>query len=1182
MAVDPRVQHLLDEILESGRNAEDVCSHCPELLSTVRLHLERFRKLESQVDSFFPPSKRAASDATSIEAGASFPRIPGYKMEAILGRGGVGIVYKAWHLRLSRAVAIKMLLSGNYAQHHDLERFHREAEAIAGLQHPNIVQVHDIGDHDGMPYFTMEFVNGGSLSQKLAGTPQAARQAASLVVTLGEAIQTAHQNGIVHRDLKPANVLLTSDGIPKITDFGLARRMSADDGLTIPGTALGTPSYMSPEQARGDLSGPPTDIYSLGAILYELLTGRPPFRAETVSETERQVIENEPAPPSRLNAKVPRDLETICLKCLEKDPAKRYSTAGDLVADLQRFLADEPIRARPVGPLERSFRWARRRPTAAALGGALLMSLILALALLGGWLRISGQHAAAQRAAEQDLQEVTRLEQKSDLAGARTALERAKGRLGAYQSGPLQHELNEAERNLDLATHLDALRLDRTALINRYIRLALSDRKYEEVFKNAGLGIPLRDNPSDVKARVIASPVSGALVAALDDWAACTSDAQRLNWLLTVARLADPDPWRDQVRAPSAWTDRAKLDQLVADVPLARQPLQLLVALGHQLQNNNNDVAALPYLHRLQQAYPTDYYPNIMLGSALVATGKLPEATGFLRAAVALRPDAANASCALGNALLEQGQVAEAISYFQRTNALNPTYGWNHARWGMALRRMGRTDDAISHLRVALRFDTESPFIQLNLALALIDKGQFDAAIEQDRAALRIDPDNSVAHYNLGATLLRVGRLNEALTEFREIVRLNPKDADAHYALGDTLKEEGYLDQALEEYQRALRLDPRNRSLPQEIQGLKVALGRGNEVRRSWQKNIAANLSQHTAWFGYAELCLFLGDEAEYHNACRQMLALFGDSADSDIAERTARSCLLLPASDEELRRAVAIIDRALAAREPKYEWAIPYFQFAKGLAEFRLNHFDRAIALMQGETAKVLGPCPGLVVAMAQYRSGQKDQARHTLATAVLSYDWRPVNAVSIDPWIAHVLRREAEAMILPNLPAFLNGTYQPRDNDERLALLGVCQFKDLRSAEAGLYAAAFDADPKLTDNHQDGLLYNAACSAAVAGGGGSSDGATLSEQDRARWREQARRWLRSDLEAWAATLQSAPKADRANARILLSKWKSDSQLASIRDAAALKTLPPEERSQSISLWTKVDTLVDQLRPPS
>jgi WD40 repeat protein len=308
-----------------------------------------------------------------------------YEIQGELGRGGMGVVYKARHLQLQRVVALKMILAGVHASLKELSRFRAEAEAIARLQHPNIVQIFEIGEEDGLPFFSLEFVEGGSLAAKARAGPLPPTEAARTVEALGRAMDYAHQQGILHRDLKPANVLLTGAGDPKITDFGLAKFLDAEKGQTRTGAVAGTPSYMAPEQASGKmkLTGPAADIYSLGAILYALLTGRAPFHADTTMSTLQQVIKDEPVPPTRLQSKVPRDLETICLKCLQKDPQRRYATALELAEDLHRFQTNEPIRARPVGRLEKSWKWARRRPALAAL---LAVSACAILLLLGaGW-----------------------------------------------------------------------------------------------------------------------------------------------------------------------------------------------------------------------------------------------------------------------------------------------------------------------------------------------------------------------------------------------------------------------------------------------------------------------------------------------------------------------------------------------------------------------------------------------------------------------------------------------------------------------------------------------------------------------------------------------------------------------------------------------------------------------------
>jgi serine/threonine-protein kinase len=290
--------------------------------------------------------------------------VSGYEILGVLGRGGMGVVYKARQLGLNRLVALKMILAGSHASTEELLRFQIEAEAIADLQHPNIVQVYDSGQRDGRPFFSLEFIEGGSLQQKLDGNPRDPRETARLVVMLARAMDYAHRRGIVHRDLKPANILLTTDGQPKITDFGLAKRLAeGDGGQTGTEAILGTPTYMAPEQAQGKTRevGPAADVYALGAILYDLLTGRPPFKGNTALDTLHMVQTAEPVPPTRWQRRLPRDLETICLKCLEKEPGKRYLSAAALADDLQAFLDGLPIQARPTTTWERTWKWARRR-----------------------------------------------------------------------------------------------------------------------------------------------------------------------------------------------------------------------------------------------------------------------------------------------------------------------------------------------------------------------------------------------------------------------------------------------------------------------------------------------------------------------------------------------------------------------------------------------------------------------------------------------------------------------------------------------------------------------------------------------------------------------------------------------------------------------------------------------------
>ncbi|MFO0818348.1 MAG: WD40 repeat domain-containing serine/threonine protein kinase [Pirellulales bacterium] len=303
------------------------------------------------------------------------PVVPGFEILGELGRGAMGVVYQARQVKLGRIVALKMILTSGPEQ---VRRFRAEAVTIARLQHPNIVQIYDVGENGRHPYLALELVEGGTLAQKIADVPQSPRDAARLVETLARAIHQAHRAGIVHRDLKPANVLLTRDQEPKITDFGLAKQLAADHAATASGMLLGTPQYMAPEQAKGQASriGPAADIYALGVILYELLTGRPPLQASNLHQLLRDICEREPVTPRSVKQSVPIDLETVCMKCLRKCPTERYTTAAELADDLQRYLCDEPILARPISGLARTWRWCRRNPWIAGPSFALAMLLV--------------------------------------------------------------------------------------------------------------------------------------------------------------------------------------------------------------------------------------------------------------------------------------------------------------------------------------------------------------------------------------------------------------------------------------------------------------------------------------------------------------------------------------------------------------------------------------------------------------------------------------------------------------------------------------------------------------------------------------------------------------------------------------------------------------------------------------
>ncbi len=470
----------------------------PGFAARLRRQLELRRAIQLDEDPMARPStwRPAQGNCETVNAEAdhqTWPAVPGYEIVGKLGHGGMGVVYKARQVRLRRLVALKMVAAGAHAGSEELARFRREAEVVARLQHPNIVQIYEVGEHDGRPFLALEYVDGGSLGAFLRHQPQPARPAAELVVTLARAVHHAHRQGIIHRDLKPANILLVSGGVvsgawsadtlptthdspltthqPKITDFGLAKSFPGEAGgrvsgaETLSGALLGTPEYMAPEQADGRRGaiGPATDVHGLGVILYELLTGRRPFHGDNLADTLALVRFTDPPPPRRLQPGVPRDLETICLRCLRKEPARRYASAEEFADDVERFLDNRPIQARPVGLAERAWKWARRRPAVAAL--LLLLALVIGGSvpgLTGLWLHARAQWDRAEANADQAVRR--QQEAEASFQKARAAVDQLLVRVSEHRA-----RLRDEPRMEELRRQLleDALRFYQEFLAER-------------------------------------------------------------------------------------------------------------------------------------------------------------------------------------------------------------------------------------------------------------------------------------------------------------------------------------------------------------------------------------------------------------------------------------------------------------------------------------------------------------------------------------------------------------------------------------------------------------------------------------------------------------------------------------------------------------------------------------------
>jgi serine/threonine-protein kinase len=1117
MTDDPRVQQLLNQLLDSQATPEEVCQSCPELLPVVRERWRQMRRLRADLDALFPPREEPTTEPhagpatppwerpdTSQHEGSDLPQIPGYEVEAVLGRGGMGIVYKARHVRLNRSVALKMMLAGAYAGSEERRRFLREAEAVAGLRHANIVQVHDMGEHDGRPYFTMEYVEGGSLAQKLMGTPQCVHFAAAWVATLSDAVQVAHQGGIVHRDLKPANILLQrkpqipnpnspmgnpnavslspapgsdldyriADFDPKIADFGLARHFEGESALTRTGVCVGTPSYMAPEQALGKTRaiGPPVDIYALGAVLYELLTGRPPFRGETPMETERQVVHHEPVPPSRLNPRVPRDLETICLKCLHKEPGHRYASAAALADDLRRFGAGRPIVARPVGWAERSWRWCRRNPTAAALVAAALVLVGLAS---GGGVWFEGQkherQGRAREAVGAALAQVPGLRMQGRWPEADAVLTQARSRLDDADSDDLRRRLAQAEADLRLAAALERIRLTPAIDGSRFDYRGMAEA-YEQAFKNAGLDV--WGGEETVAVQIRDSELRPQLVMALDHWAYVAdalADRQAMTRLLDLARLADPDPvWGDRFRKPALWEKQEALrrlaeeaqERLARDAPANGPPTPLVTMLAKKLGQRDNQ--AEPLLRAAQGRHPEDFWLNYALGEAL-RESKPAEAVGFYRAALATRPTVAAVHFEVGMALWRLGQVDEAIRSFRKAIELEPTAAWHHYQLGYCWRDKGRLDEAIAEFRRAIELDPKAAAPHYMLGRCWQDRGQLDEAMEEYRRVIEFEPTSTLAPPALASTLLQAARADVGATagqgsktgQLSESERADKRRQAlawlrANLELRTKLWNEGkaaewsvavwQTDPALasvREPAALVKLPDAERAEWQRLWADVAAIvaadplvqGQASAARRDWAKAADAYAralkrgptDNSHFWFEYAALLLLSGDRPGYAKACAHMVEKCGKTG-GPRSYLMARACTLASG---------AVADAALPSRLAETELRTNATQFwsltEQGALAYRADRLQESVALFEQSLRADATPGRAVVnwvwLALAHQSLGKTEEARRWLdkAQAWLDQyrDGMPARAeeelgLHLHNWLeAHVLRREAEALI-------------------------------------------------------------------------------------------------------------------------------------------------------------------------
>jgi tetratricopeptide (TPR) repeat protein len=731
----------------------------------------------------------------------------------------MGVVYLARQIGLNRFVALKMIRGESLARPERFARFRVEAEAVARLSHPNIIQIHDVGEVDDLPFVTLELLEGGNLADKIAGTPQPGRSAAELLLTLARAIQVAHQAGIIHRDLKPANILFTENGIPKITDFGLAKRLDSDSRQTETGQIMGSPSYMAPEQARGHARniGPPADIYALGTILYEMLTGRPPFKGETPVETIRQVTDDEVVAPSRLVPRIARDLETICLKCLNKEPTRRYETAQALALDLERFLDGKPIKARPAPLWEHGIKWARRRPLAAAcwfMGIALLFAAVSGLFAYQRFLLRRGQTILVRVSQGYGLQrEADAARSDRELDDARVHLSEFLPLLEPIEDDPRIRDLKILllTKKEDVKGRLDAVR-SQQAQRERLQGERERFRSFQELLSEAlfhdtqfsGL-----DLPANVKATRHAASAALSLYAvqgAVDSWAlaplpSSLSDreqkevAEGCYELLLVLSDAEPTPDAGLRRLDQALSLRS---------PTAAYHLRRASCLDRA----GRAAEAEKERRTARGLQPTTAFDHFLIGQERYKRGDLAQALQHLSAALQARADHFWAQCLWAVGCLQLHRPSEARSGLNACLQREPMFAWLYLLRGFASYelavRAGELMDKVPSQAVALKAEVE---LQLS-----------DAASDYHRAMKLLDekPNNELRYallVNRGVLGLNRRSFDEAKADLHAAILLKPRPLEAYAALALVYQKQGKLDQASEQYSRAIALRPDSAAL---------------------------------------------------------------------------------------------------------------------------------------------------------------------------------------------------------------------------------------------------------------------------------------------------------------------------------------------------------------------------------
>lgn len=1155
---------------------------------------------EGELHGLVDVADRSASHETIVE------RVLGdFRIVREVGRGGMGIVYEAEQISLGRRVALKVLPLAGMLDERQLVRFKNEARAAAGLRHDNIVDIYSVGCDRGVHYYAMQFVEGQTLASlvqslrrkrsshepsstsptlardrsshsadgesagddeggRVAGEgadthpwatlstqletsgPDYFRAIARLGVQTAEALDCAHEHGVVHRDIKPANILVDASGKPWITDFGLAR-IEADAQVTATGAVVGTLRYMSPEQALGQraLVDHRTDIYSLGVTLYELLALRPAFPEEDRRELLHQIAASDPPLLRRINAAIPRDLETIVLKAIQKRPAERFARAQELADDLRRFLDHRPIQARPPTPVQVAAKWFCRHPRLSGAGVG--VAAMLALALICGALlyarqtsRVADRRAElnrkiAESLAEAEIARVASQSSLQDLQSWARAREFSRRALTLVELEAADPEL--AERARALAKKLDAEQADRKLL--SAIKQARSaqdelDDRASRFRREAGLPLfaaafrewgasPEQTAVQAAADRILAAPpaVRQEALSALEEWRQLElqrenpteENRRRAAWLGALVSRVDADPWRERMRRALRDRDMATADALAQSIPGGEQPRLFLLLVGEALIDLSKGVApektgtsgaSAPSSHELfdrglallleaWRRAPDDYTINkaIWIAFTYSRPPRHEEALRYASICAAVRPDDPAARLPMGLALQNLGRNAEAVEVYRRIIADNPAQITAHTNLGNALHALGDYEAAkAAHLQ-AIALCPDSPALYNNLGTLLGARGDHAGAAAQFRTAISIDPNYLRGHCNLGTAASEMGDLAQAAVHFRYATKLDPLNAGPHVSLGEVLLRQGDLPAARVAFETAIRLDPTNAQGHQGLANALDALGQPDAARRSFERAIALQPRFADAHYNLALLLSAQGDRTGAEHQYRQAI-----EDNPNMAEAHCNLAGLLKDQGK----------------------------LAEAVEEYRIGH----------ELGK---KAPG----------------------------WRYPSAA----WLAEAERLFA---LQGDLAEFLSSGQTPGDSESCFVLAESCLDQQryaasVRLYEKGLELAAMSGSP--VGVHR----YNAACAAAMASDQ-RGDVGELPVPEQERLRQQALTWLELEL---ARVLELQQQQSAAPPVESLRGWLTDPQLAPLREDQGLSRLGDDERASWEELWDSVRDLVSE-----